>query len=318
MAADEWSDARPKKEADGILGRFPKMKTWVEERPDWQRESARKMIGTIAALALEKKSAKEDRIALFRSGILAFERVGLRQAADHLALLSNVTALDLLPLLGAQDSYEAGLWVDILRSRVQAISKFRDLTTVDEKEKVLQEHLFGHLWLIDPSWERATVGGRMEEDLRKIDPDFAPIDASGNPIKGRIDIRYATASGKHIIVELKRYSVKEDVTELVQQGLKYYTALASVLDSQHRGDEKIEVVFVLGDHPGARDRGALSEHDFRETRFATIHGRYALYDELIENAKRQYEDYLAASDKARELDELLGSIDDEIMSDTDD
>ena len=317
-AADQWSDARPKKEAEDILGRFPKLKTWVEDRPEWQREAARTMIGTIAGLALERKSAKEDRIALFRSGILAFERVGLRNASKQLGLLSKVTAVDLLPLLGAQDSYEAGLWVDILRSRVQAISKFRDLTTVNEKEKVLQEHLFGHLWLIDPSWERATVGGRMEEDVKTIEPGFAPNDASGKPIVGRIDIRYATASGKHIIVELKRYSVKEDVTTLVEQGLRYYRALASVLNKQNRSAEEIEVVFVLGDRPGARDRGVMPEDAYRESRFATIHGRFALYDELIENAKRQYEEYLAASDKARELDELLGSIDAEIMSDTDD
>lgn len=316
-ASDEWTAARPKKEAAAVLGRYPKLKSWVEKRPEWQREAARTMIGTIASLALEK-SAKEDRIALFRSGILAFERVGLRKAADQLALLSNVTALDLLPLLADQDSYEAGLWVDILRSRVQAISKFRDLTTDDEKEKVLQKHLFGHLWLIDPSWERATVGGRMEEDLRRLHPVFAPTDADGEPITGRIDIHYATASGKHIIVELKRYSVKEDVTDLVDQGLKYYTALASVLAKQNRATEEIEVVFVLGDRPGARGKGRLTEDEYRKDQFHRINGRTALYDELIENAKRQYEEYLAASDKARELDELLGSIDQEIMADSDD
>ena len=38
----------------------------------------------------------------------------------------EVTAETLLPLLGAQGAYEAGLWIDILRSRVDAIAKFED------------------------------------------------------------------------------------------------------------------------------------------------------------------------------------------------
>ena len=34
---------------------------------------------------------------------------------------------------------------------------------------------------------------------------------------GRIDIRYRTAAGKHIIIELKRYSVVVNTAELVSQ-----------------------------------------------------------------------------------------------------
>jgi hypothetical protein len=83
-AADQWSDARPKKVAKDVLARYPQLKKWVDDRPEWQRPSAEKMIGTIASLELEKKNESEDRAALFRSGVLAFERVGLRQAATDL------------------------------------------------------------------------------------------------------------------------------------------------------------------------------------------------------------------------------------------
>lgn len=307
-AADQWSAARPKKEAEDVLERYPKLKEWVNTRPHWQRDSARKMIGTIASLEIEKKVEKQDRAALFRSGVLAFERVGLRQAATDLEQLSSVTASDLLPLLGAQDAYEAGLWVDILRSRIEAIDKFRTLTSTDEKEKVLQGHLFEHLWLLDASWERAAVGGHMEEDLRAIDPKLFAVDKEGRKVHGRIDIRYATASGRHVIVELKRYSVKKDVTELVAQGLKYWSALKSLLDQQNREDEPIEVIFVLGSKPGAKAHGTLSEKQYIGNTMEPISGRFVLYNELIENAKRQYEEYLDASDRARELDALLETL----------
>ena len=50
------------------------------------------------------------------------------QDPEDLDKLSHVTAEELLPLLGQQDAYEAGFWVDILRSRVEAIDQFRNLT----------------------------------------------------------------------------------------------------------------------------------------------------------------------------------------------
>lgn len=309
-AADEWSKYRPKKEADDVLGRYPQLQEWVNQRPSAQREPAKKMIGTIASLTLEKKTAHEDRTALFRSGVLAFERVGLRDIAEQLDQLSSVTAVDLLPLLGAQEDYEAGLWVDILRSRVEAISTFRNITKADEKEKVLQLHLYQNLWLLDPSWERAAVGGRMEENLREVEPGTFARDPEDNEILGRLDIRYATMGGRHVIVELKRYSVKADALVLQEQGLKYYRALKSILQQQQRGTD-IEVVFVLGHKPGAARAGALSDDEYIRDTFRNINGRYVLYDALIENANHQYEDYLNASDKAKQLDQLLSTLDPE-------
>ena len=306
-AADQWSEARPKKEAKDALEQYPKLREWVDNRPPWQKDAAEKMIGTIASLEMEKKHEPKDRADLFRAGVLAFERVGLRKAADDLERLSSVTAENLLPLLGAQDAYEAALWVDILRSRVEAIDQFRNLTKDNEKEKVLQEHLFKNLWLLDPAWERATVGGRMEENLKEIAPGLFAKDPEDKSIKGRIDIRYATTTGRHVIVELKRYSAKPTVEQLQEQGLKYYTALMSILKQQQRADTDIEVIFVLGQPPRVINPGAQTEEDYVSSQFARIKGRYRLYDALIESAKNQYEDYLNASDQARDLDELLGT-----------
>jgi hypothetical protein len=307
-ASEEWSDLRPKKEAKDALENYPALKEWLETRPAWQQGPARKMIGTIAGLPLERKHAAEDRISLFRAGILAFERVGLREVYEELEALSAVTAEDVLPLLASQETYEAGLWVDILRSRIEAISRFQDLTRNDEREKVLQEHLFNNLSLLDAAWERATLSPKMEENLRHIEPGLFATDENGQELFGRVDIRYATISGRHVIVELKRYSVETDVTVLREQGLKYFTALRSVLDQQNREDEEIEVVFVLGCKPKTAGKGASSEQDYIRDQFRGINGRYVLYDQLIDNAKNQYNDYLEASAEAQRLNALLDSL----------
>jgi Histidine kinase-, DNA gyrase B-, and HSP90-like ATPase len=307
-AADDWSKVRPKKEAEDVLKRYPKLREWVDGRPGWQKPAAEQMIGTIAGLEIEGDNEPKDKADLFRAGVLAFERVGLRQAATDLEKLSSVTAENLLPLLGQQGTYEAGLWVDILRSRVEAIDKLASLTDKDELEKVLQEHLFDNLWLLDPSWERAAGDAWIEENLRKIAPGLFPNDPQGSTIEGRMDIRYRTTSGVHVIVELKKYSAKLSVEKLEQQGLKYRTALMSILEQQQQKDTGIVVVFVLGSSPRVANRGRFAtDEEFIENRFESLPGRYRLYDALIGQAKHQYKEYLDASDKAKALDALLGT-----------
>ncbi|HEX8101498.1 MAG TPA: ATP-binding protein [Solirubrobacteraceae bacterium] len=306
-AAEQWSAARPKKEAVDILGRFPELRKWVDERPPYQRDNAEKMIGTIASLDIDDDNV-EDRLALFRSGVLAFERIGLRDTSTEIASLSTVTAKDLLPLLGRQDAYETALWGDILRSRVEAIQQFRDMTDENEKEVVLQTHLFDHLWLVDPSWERATKDIVMEENLRRVAPGVLAMDEEQNEITGRFDIRYRTVSGQHVLVELKRYRRNMEVGELADQGSKYFDALTSILDQQGLPTDQISVVFVLGTKPKTPQRGRLTPEEAIRDRFNAFNGRYVLYDELIGNAQRQYQQYLEASDTVKTLNELLDSL----------
>jgi hypothetical protein len=191
------------------------------------------------------------------------------------------------------------------------------LTDANEKERVLQKHLFDHLWLLDAAWERATGSPRMEEDLRKLDEKTFGSSAAIKSKFGRIDIRYATVGGRHVIAELKRYKIRPDIDVLYEQGLKYYDALAAVLSKQNRSGEIVEVVFVLGDHPGTKSKGKMSEAEYRSNRLQPINGRYVLYDELINNAQSQYDEYFKASDRARELDQLLSSLDSPDQDDND-
>jgi hypothetical protein len=160
----------------------------------------------------------------------------------------------------------------------------------------------------DPSWERATLSERMEEDLRRVCPGEFAVDEHGKEIRGRMDIRYITNSGKHVIVETKRYLRVCDIDELVEQGAKYAVAIKQLRISQGEADPDIEVVFVLGSIPTASQHALQTEADYRKSRMGSINGRFLLYDQLIGSARNQYDQYLQASGKARRLDELLGSL----------
>lgn len=307
-ASETWAERRPKKETPDVMARYPKIKEWITDLDDYQRPFAEKMIATIAGLEFEK-SAEGQRNDLFRSGILAFERIGLRKASDDLDALSRVTAADLLPLLGRQSDYESGLWGDILRSRIDAIRQFKQLSDADQKERVLQEHLFENLWLLDASWERASGSERMEQGLKKMAKDDFDLDPSEMDDRGRVDIRYATTGGEHIIVELKKYSVKPDIDTLKAQGGRYAVALQDVLKKRGEKDPRIEVVFVLGEHPRVGTKVPMSDREYIDSSLEQINGRIVYYDELIENALSQYEEYLDASENAKRLDDILDSLD---------
>ena len=310
-ASEEWGSARPKQEAARVLKVQPALKGWIDDLEPWQRKDAERMIGTIASLHLDGRDASEARRTLYKSGILAFERIGLRKNADDLERLSTaVSAEQLLPLLARQDAYEAALWSDILKSRVEAIEKLAKITDQNEKERVLQEHLFDHLWLLDASWERATEDVHMEQNLRKIDKDSFPGDPNdpSTEIKGRIDVRYRTINGKHVIVELKRYDVKAKIEDLVEQGMKYYEALEMILKQQQRDSESIEVVFVLGNQPRVTRSGAKTEPEFIKDQLSNCNASIRTYDSLITSARNQYDEYLQASRKAKKLDRLLSTL----------
>lgn len=148
----------------------------------------------------------------------------------------------------------------------------------------------------------------MEENLRKFAPGEFALDADQKEIRGRVDIRYATNSGKHIIVELKRYQRRVDIDELFEQGSKYARALQQILNKQGEPNPAIEVVFVLGKEPTVKVGGLNDDSQFIANRLEPINGRIVYYDQLIANAQDQYTDYLDASEKARELETLLGAI----------
>ena len=170
----------------------------------------------------------------------------------------------------------------------------------DQKEVVLRDYLFDHLWLLDASWERAATNLRVEEAVTK---EFADVteSLSDEERRGRIDIRYKTAARKHIIVELKKYDRRVSVEELQAQLLKYLRALEKVLRRNFPSEEPlIEIVSILGQPP-------TPEYDRKRNAgiLQAIRARTITYDELIRDNLERYADYL---EKQRELSELADLI----------
>ncbi len=288
--ANRWSELRVSDKADELREQYPRIDDWLGRLDSGWRRKAETLLGRIAAMPLpEETEPAEARKDLVRHAIYGFERLRMRGDAESLeqALAEGVDAL--LKLLADRDALEASMYRDIARNRLEAVTEFASLVDENQKERALQKYLFDHLWLLDPSWDRATDDTSMEERIRLL-PEFSG-DEGTNDEYGRIDIRYKAVSGKHLIVELKRASVRPTTGTLLDQVEKYKVALERKFPH-----ERFEVIIVLGE----RTRDV-------ETPIASIMpgSKVFTYDELIVKAKQAYSEYLERTKEIDFIDDVL-------------
>jgi hypothetical protein len=296
---DSWTDLRNEARGKQAISEIPALAEWLDGLPTMQAKVAEKLLGLIRGVELENE---EERQQLYRSGILAFERLRLREEGHLLAQGPQLTAAMLLPLLSDLSMLEGSLYREIVKVRLDVIKEFENLVDADEKEKVLQKHLFTHLWLLDPGWERAAGSERIEQILKKEYKVFSP-QLSDKESKGRVDIRYRTNAGEHIIVELKRAKRRLRVDELVEQGYKYRTALQKCLTAQGFQSPHISIVFVVGTLLSEQEDPGGPETI--EKALGAISGRVTHYEALIDAARAAYGDFLVGSGKADRIDRIL-------------
>lgn len=285
---NRWTELRNQDKTDELRSRYPRIDDWLRTLESGWKNKAEKLLGRIAAMEIESDEEERDRKELVRHAIYGFERLRLRGDPEALeeALTEGTDAL--LKVLSARDSLEAALYRDIVSNRLEAVSEFSKLKDDNARETVLQKYLFNHLWLLDPSWDRPTEDEAMEERLRLLS-EFAD-DEKTNEKYGRIDIRYRTVSGKAVLVELKRASVKPSPGELLDQVGKYQKALKA------KFHERFEAVIVLGSKP-----------ENAETAISSVMpgSKVLTYDELIVRAKQAYSEYLERSRKIDFIDGIL-------------
>ena len=221
---------------------IPQIKTWFSGLNPDHRESAKRLFGKINQLPIDDPSQKRQ---VFISGILAFESLRFRNLLHRIEGISaqNIGALgDVFVQL---DDLEASAYYQISKDRLEVIRRLTNLVDENVKEQVLQQHLFRHLWLLDPSWERAARTERMETRVaRALDKVYQSLTPEQR--EARVDIQYATTGNKHVIVELKRAGRVLSTSDLLSQLMKYRAAVAKVLESQGKANEPLELVCVIG------------------------------------------------------------------------
>lgn len=302
---NQWTKYR-NEEGEKVASEVKAIKDWFNELGKDDKRRARAIFGKINQITVDNP---EQRAMLFKYGVLAFETLKAKQNLDALDSISAESIVEFGKVFSHLDDLEATLYHQIIKGRINVVRALQQKVEENALEKVIQEHLFDHLWLLDPSWERATATQYME---KRVEKEFKKVTAklTEEERKGRVDIRYRTTAGKHVIVELKRAGVLIDTDALYKQIGLYRSALKKILREIGQEDAPIEIVCVVGRE--LSDWANTGGKQESENTFKVRDARVVLYQELIDNAYKAYKDFLDKSDEVGRVLRLFADIEENL------
>lgn len=297
-----WTDLR-KEQGEQEARKIDAIDKWLEGLNSGERRQAKSLFGKIGQLTLDEK----DKVGLYQQCVLAFENIRYKGELEALEQITPENLDAVTQIFAELDDIEASLYYRIVQERLRVIKALHTHVADNAKEKVVQEYLYEHLWLLDPSWDRATETPLMEQSVQK---EFAQLDAglSDEEKRGRFDIKYKMTSGKHVIIELKRANQGLSEYDLVAQVGKYRNALLKLVETTGK-NEPVEVVCIVG-KPLTEWSTPVQQEESKKS-LAVRDIRVVLYEELIEDAYRSYQAFLDKNREAGRVYRLIRHIETE-------
>lgn len=304
----KWTDLRNESGEEKARELLPAIDSWFKSLSADNRKYAKKMFGKINQIPADDSKKRE----VIKYSVLAFEKL---RYANKLSAIEDINLESLESIkdvfLGL-DELEATLYYQIIHERIEIIKKFQQITDDDMREKVIQEYLFNHLWLLDPAWERVDGTEYMERTvlnaLNAVYDKLTPEEKNG-----RLDIGYRSTAGKHIVIELKKAKRVVKIGELTNQIVKYSETMQKVLTETSHAREPFEIICVLGMPVDNNDDPTHREQV--NTTLKAWHARIVFYKELIENAYKAYNDYITANQQSQNLIDLMHQLEIETAED---
>lgn len=299
--AGRWSDWRRSDGAKAAAS-VPAVSDWLGALKGDTKKKAERWIGRLNTI----RSNDEDKKELLKASILAFESYRRKDELDKLDALKDESLEHVLEIFSSIDDLELSYYGQIVKLRLGVIKALQEKLKTNDKELILRDYIYEHLWLLDPSWERTKGTEHAETKVEKfLKEDTAKL--KGAAKAARIDIGYRTVGGKHVIVELKRASVSVPVDDLVKQIRNYRDGAKAILDKTTYKGWPIEIICVIGKNPP--EVNTATGMAGVESTLKTVDARIVHYDELLTNAQSAYADYLEAHVKRDRLWNVFESID---------
>ena len=301
--ASRWSNWR-REDGAKQAANVPEVSSWLEALEGSTKRKAERWVGRLNVIRSETDTDKKE---LLKASILAFESYRRKEQLEKLEQISDQGLPEILSIFREIDDLELSYYGQIVKLRVGVIRTLQEKLKQNEKELVLRDYIFDHLWLLDTSWERARGTEHAETSVNKfLKEDTKKLSKSDQ--KNRIDIGYRTQSGKHIIVELKRSSVAVPLDTLTKQVRKYRDGARKILEKTTYKDWPIEIICILGKPPPEWNTptGPVGV----QKSLGAVDARIVFYDELLTNAQQAYADYLEEHVKIDKLWGVFKAIDD--------
>ena len=296
-----WAKLRDR---DGVVKatRIPQVESWIGELPEKDAKVAKSWFGKINRISMVNENERRN---LFKHAVIAFELYRLNQSIDALESLPKNDIEATIDAFQKLDVLEVTLYSQIVRNRLEVIRSLQTKVDKNEVERVIQEYIFDHLWLLDPSWDRVDGTEIME---RRVGNMFDDIESSlsEDEKKARIDIKYRQSGCKHIFIGLMRPNVRFSVFDLCKYIGKYYNGLQDILNEKCLPNESVEFVCLLGEEP--IELSHIDGQRLVKELLRVQDARYVLYDQLLRDAFKAYDDYLKRAKRFDNLNNVVRAI----------
>lgn len=303
--AGKWSDWR---RSDGAktAAAVPAVSAWLNNLQGDTKKKAERWIGRLNTIRSPDESDKKE---LLKASILAFESYRRKEELDRLENIKDENLEQILEIFQNIDDLELSYYGQIVKLRIQVIRTLKNKLQQNDKELVLRDYIFDHLWLLDPGWERTKGSEHAETQINAFLQKNSDA-LKGAEKKARIDIGYRTTGGKHVIVELKRASVAVPLDDLTKQIRKYRDGAKRILEKTSFKDWPIEIICLVGQPPPEWNDASGTGHKGVIESLRAVDARLVFYDELLTNAQQAYGDYLEEHAKVDKLWGVFEAIND--------
>ena len=301
--AGQWTDLRNRHGSKILCKDVPAVEEWLATMQGSTKKRAEKWIGRLNVL----RAGDQEKCELLKASILAFESYRRKEQLEYLENVSNERLEPILDVFDDIDDLQLSYYGQIVNLRLGVITALEEKLREDQKEAVIRDHIYDHLWLLDPSWERVKGSESMERRITK----FLKQEAKGLSTaesRARIDIGYRTAQGRHVIIELKRASESVSVDDLTRQIRKYRDGARKLIAQSRYSGWPLDIICLVGNPPPEwrRDQGKKDV----ESTLGSVDARLMFYDELLDHAHSAYADYLEKHKKIDKLWKIFEGIDD--------
>ena len=299
----KWSDLRLKTGVKSAR-EIPAVREWLDSLPPEYARKAKKWLGKIHRINVDNI---DERRQLTKHAILAFEFYKWNENIGRLEEITDENLDAVIRMFQELDVLESNLYGQIVQQRMAVIRTLQERVDTNYKEKAIQQYIFDHLWLLDPSWERVEATERMETRVGNL---FDKVNSrlSEKERAGRIDIQYRKTAGQHVIIELKRPNRSVSVYDLAKQIEKYRNGMRKILNDLGKPNETVEFICLLGKNL-VEDSHEEGKEIIKKT-LQAHNARYVHYDELLENAFEAYKDYTEKRKIVDRLDKVIKGIED--------
>lgn len=293
------AELKQKKGVDEALKIEP-IRDWFNQLRTDSKKSAEKLFGKINQIETDSNHRK----TLYKHAVLAFENMQFKDIMDSFDKVTDDNLIAFLSIFNNYKDIESTFYYEITSGRIKVIEKLKEYVEKNQLEKVIQGHIFENLWLLDPSWERATEPVDFEKRVRV---EFDKIDKQNTAYRdGRIDLKYRKTIGKNIVIELKRADAKKKLGDIITQLSPYMKAIKNELKALGK-DEPVEGVYILGTLPAGWEN--INERQEDEKALEAKNIRVLTYQSLIDQSYALYKEYLDRQTKEGKLLALLKQID---------